>query len=91
MYIHPILAEYVYLRNISVKILPLQRLVDGPKRRKQVFPQFILLLVSQFLFFKLLMPLNNLHEDKFCSDETQVKQFICLHTDSLISSQVSKP
>lgn len=32
------------------------------------------------------MALNNLHEDKFCSDETQVKQFICLHTDSLIGS-----
>lgn len=54
----------------------------------------MLLLASQFLFClfsKLLMALNNLHEDKFCSDETQVKQFICLHTDSLIDSQVSKP
>lgn len=36
------------------------------------------------------MALNNLHEDKFCSDETQVKQFVCLHTDSLIGSQVFK-
>lgn len=37
------------------------------------------------------MALNNLHEDEFCSDETQVKQFVCLHTDSLIGSQVFKP
>lgn len=90
MCINPRLAEYIYLRNISVKILPLQKLGGGAKVQKASFPSvYFVVSVTVFvfcLFLKFLMPLNNLYEDKFCSDETQVKQFICLHTDNLIGS-----
>lgn len=81
MYIHPKLAEYIYLRNISVKILPLQRLVDGAKVQKASFPSvYVVVSVTVFvLFSKLLMALNNLYEDKFCSDENP-SQIIHLFT-----------
>lgn len=84
MHVHPRLAEYIYLRNITVKILPLQRLVDGAKVQKASFPSvYLTVSVTVFcLFFKLLMSLNNPHEDKFCSEETQIKQFTFLYTDS---------
>lgn len=82
MYIHPRLAEYIYLRNISVKILPLQRLVDGAKVQKASFPSvYVVVSVTVFvLFSKLLMALNDLHEDKFRSDENP-SQTIHLFTD----------
>lgn len=52
MYIHPRLAEYIYLRNISVKILPLQRLVDGAKVQKASFPSvYVVVSVTVFVLF----------------------------------------
>lgn len=72
MHIRPRLAEYIYLRNISVKILPFTKIGRwGKSAESKFFPQFVLLLASQFLEF--LVPLENSSEDRSCSNETQVK------------------
>lgn len=49
MHTHPRLAESIYLRNISVTILPLQRLVGGAKVQKASFPSVYFVVSVSFV------------------------------------------